>query len=65
MFQSITSSPVTSLLGLGPLLVGLGHIFTAISNKQMPDVNDIALVSSGLMGLFAKDGNVTGGTKKA
>ena len=55
--SGITGNPVTTVLGLGPLLIGVGNILTALSNKQSPSMNDIVFVCSGLIGLFQ------GGTK--
>ena len=50
--SGIAGNPLTTFLGLGPLLIGVGNILSSLSNKQVPSQQDLVFVASGLIGLF-------------
>jgi hypothetical protein len=50
----------TSLIGLGPFAVGLGHVISAVGAGQMPEEADLIAIATGIIGFLAKDGSVTG-----
>lgn len=54
----------TTLLGVGALLSAAGPAVTSVASGHVPDPNTIGLVFAGILGIFAKDSNVTGGTKQ-
>lgn len=55
----------TTLAGSGAILVAGGSLLTHLSAGDFSTVGtDGAVIIAGLIGLFAKDSNVTGGTVK-
>lgn len=55
----------TSAAGLATILTAAAHLLTALASGDFSALaTDIPLVLAGLVGLFAKDSNVTGGTVK-
>ena len=50
----------TSLVGMGPFMIGLGHAIAALGAGHMPDQADLVAIAGGLIGFLAKDGAVTG-----
>ena len=60
--STITSNPVTSLIGLLPIAAGLFHLFTLISTKQPIQAADyeflMTMFGAGGIGLAASDGTV-------
>ena len=63
----VTSSPVTSTIGIGTLITAALSIYGSISTHTMPDTNQLSTLAMGVLAgigfLFSKDWNTTGGTK--
>ncbi len=68
MLKFIFSNPKTSTFGSGALIVAVWQLAGRIMGTTPTDPSTVGTVVlavlGGLMGLVAKDGNVTGGTKK-
>jgi hypothetical protein len=64
MLQNALLSWRTSLIGMGPFMIGLGHAIAAIGAGHIPDEPDLVAIAAGLIGFFAKDGTVTGTAAK-
>jgi hypothetical protein len=65
--KSFAANWKTTALGAGAVLSASGHLLTAIGTGDWSLTTitiDLAAISSGLGLLFAKDGDVTGGTVK-
>lgn len=53
----------TTLAGASAILIAAGHMLSAISGGDFSTIlTDGPIILTGLIGLFAKDSNVTGGT---
>lgn len=53
----------TTATGLAAILVAAGNLLTHASSGDFSTVpTDVPIILAGLVGLFAKDNNVTGGT---
>ncbi len=57
--MSFINNWMTTTAGMPPFVIGVFHIITAISNKQVPNGTDIGLVFAGIMGFISKDFNTT------
>lgn len=54
----------TTALGVAAILGALAHLINALANGDTSTIlQDFGTISAGLAGVFAKDWNVTGGTK--
>jgi uncharacterized membrane protein len=61
----LLSNPKTSLAGAGALFAALGHLLNALASGDTSTLlSDGSLIIAAIGVLFAKDGNVTGGSKK-
>lgn len=55
----------TTLLGSAAILGAAGHLLSGVANGDFSTLGtDGPIIMAGLMGLFAKDHNVTGGDTK-